>query len=220
VSGLVALGCLSPGGDVLDLCCGHGRHAVELALRGYRVTGLDLSAVLLREAQALARRRGASVRWVRGDMRELPFGPRFDAVLNLFTSFGYFETEQEDLRVLREVRRVLRPGGIFLLDTFHRDDLVRRYSGGRVEHEALGDALRVTWHSRFDPETSRLEARGTLVFADGRESTLVHSIRAYATGELRALLQRAGLVPAGWYGDLSGGPLAPGSRRLVVVARR
>lgn len=218
VDGVLGLLGVRPGSRVLDLCCGQGRHAVELAARGYRVTGLDRSQVLLREARAAARARGLRVYWVQGDMRLLPFIRHFDAIINLFTSFGYFASEDDDLRVLREVGALLRPGGGFLLDTFHKADLERRYVPARVEQEEAHGG-RVTWRSLFDPATSRLEARGTVVFPDGRRSRLVHSIRAYAPGELADLFRRAGLHPEAWYGGLDGQPLAADSRRLVAVAR-
>ena len=119
VDGVLDILGLKPAASVLDLCCGQGRHAVELARRGYEVTGLDASGFLLREARKAARRRRVAVAWVRGDMREIPFRNRFDAVVNLFTSFGYFRTKAEDLAVLRGVRRALKPSGHLLIDTLN-----------------------------------------------------------------------------------------------------
>ncbi|WP_206098550.1 class I SAM-dependent methyltransferase [Paenibacillus montanisoli] len=107
---------LSLGAAVLDIGCGMGRHALALAQLGYEVTGIDLSEALLR----MAREHNAEERiksLVQGDMRELPFADdSFDATVNLFTSFGYFEDEADNRRVLREIRRVLRPQGVFLID--------------------------------------------------------------------------------------------------------
>lgn len=115
VHGMIAWLKLPAGAEVLDLCCGMGRHSLSLAEKGYAVTGMDLSDVLLDEAR---KEEGAdNVRWVQGDMRELPFADgSFDAVVNLFTSFGYFKEDAEHVRVLREIRRVLRPGGRFIVD--------------------------------------------------------------------------------------------------------
>jgi len=102
---------------VLDLCCGLGRHAIPLAERGYQVTGLDRSADALAEAR---RRGGAGVAWVEGDMRDLAALPgRFDAVVNLWQSFGYFDAAT-NTAVLRQIRGTLRPGGRFILDIYHR----------------------------------------------------------------------------------------------------
>ena len=103
---------------VLDLCCGLGRHAIPLAERGYQVTGLDRSADALAEAR---RRDRASVAWVEGDMRDLAALPGpFDAVLNLWQSFGYFDAAT-NTAILRQIHGTLRPGGRFILDLYHRD---------------------------------------------------------------------------------------------------
>ncbi|OBZ12386.1 MULTISPECIES: class I SAM-dependent methyltransferase [Bacillales] len=106
---------LKEGANVLDIGCGMGRHALALADFGYTVTGMDLSPILLEEAD---RHDGSGlVKWVQGDMRELPFEEGcFDATVNLFTSFGYFTAEEDNVSVIRHIRRVLRTGGSFLID--------------------------------------------------------------------------------------------------------
>jgi SAM-dependent methyltransferase len=220
VEGIASLLALPPGGAVLDLCCGQGRHAIALAERGYRVTGLDLSAVLLERARADGEARGARVRWVRGDMRAIPFARRFDAVVNIFTSFGYFETDAENQGVLAEVHRALRPGGRLLLELAHREDLARRYADRVVEVDRHPDGVRVVWESRFHPETGRYEARGTVHLPDGRRGTVYHSFRAYGAPELGRMLAAAGLHVRACYGGLDGRPLAVDSRRLVAVSER
>ncbi len=107
VDGIVSRLGLQAGARVLDLACGHGRHAIPLAERGFRVTGYDLSEAMLERARTDAIARGIEVRWMRGDMRALPFDTEFDAVINVFTAFGYFADPAEDLEVLRRVRRAL-----------------------------------------------------------------------------------------------------------------
>ncbi|PYI52181.1 class I SAM-dependent methyltransferase [Paenibacillus flagellatus] len=105
---------LPPGASVLDLCCGMGRHSLALADFGYRVTGVDLSGVLLAEARKRDTMR--RVRWLRGDMRRVPAEGPFDAVVNLFTSFGYFAADAENEKVIGEIARLLGPGGRFIID--------------------------------------------------------------------------------------------------------
>lgn len=105
---------LSEGAKILDLCCGMGRHSMALVEAGYDVTGVDLSDVLLREARK--NDPDGLVTWLKGDMRQLPLEGGFDAVVNLFSSFGYFEQDAEHIKVLKEIRRVLKPGGKFIID--------------------------------------------------------------------------------------------------------
>jgi SAM-dependent methyltransferase len=124
---------LQPGARLLDLCCGQGRHAVEFAKRGFRVTGLDLSEYLLRLARERAEQTGVEVEFVRGDMRDLPWENEFDAVANLFTSFGYLETDEEDRRVLAAVRKALRPGGLLLVDHHNRERTTSWLGNGRKD---------------------------------------------------------------------------------------
>jgi ubiquinone/menaquinone biosynthesis C-methylase UbiE len=113
------------GGDVLDVPCGFGRHAVPLARAGYRVVGVDRSEALLAEARRRAADGRPRAEFVRADYRDLPQKDEsFDAAVNLFTSLGYLGDE-EDVGVLAEIRRVLRPGGRLVIETTHRDLLVR-----------------------------------------------------------------------------------------------
>ena len=126
---------LSLGSDssLLDLGCGHGRIANRLAERGAQVTGLDATAMFLDLARADAEERDVSVDYVLGDMRELPWTGRFDAVVSWFTSFGYFD-DTLNRRVLSDLRRCLRPGGQFLVELNHRDGLLPVWRSSDVVH--------------------------------------------------------------------------------------
>ena len=112
---------LSAGQEILDLCCGHGRHALRLAEAGMKVTGLDLSEKYLAEARNAAEERGIPLELVRGDMRHIPFVRRFDAVINMFSAFGYLESEADDQQVLEAVHDALKPGGSALIDMLNRE---------------------------------------------------------------------------------------------------
>ena len=114
-------------GDVLDLCCGPGRHSIELARRGFRVTGVDRSSFLLGRARDLASEAGVDVEWVRQDMRRFARDEAFDLVLSMFTSFGYFDDPSDDVAVLRNVHRSLRPGGTLVLDAAGKEWLAREF---------------------------------------------------------------------------------------------
>ena len=208
---------LDGGSRVLDLGCGTGRHTLELARRGIRAAGLDYSEPSLAVAREASAAEGLDVELVHGDMRELPFADRsFDAVVNFFTAFGYFDDEADDERVLREVARVLRPGGRLLIDLLSPPGLFPRYAD-KLWARLPGDILFLQEH-RYDAVSGRNEARWTLVHPDGRRSILEHSLRLYTLPELIVVMRRAGLDFAAAFGDFQGADYDRESRRMIVVA--
>jgi cyclopropane fatty-acyl-phospholipid synthase-like methyltransferase len=208
---------LTEGARVLDLACGHGRISLELARRGYRVTGLDLSPRSLELACEAAEREGLAIDWVHADMREIPAGSEFDAVISVFTSFGYFEEEKENQRVLQGVERALAAGGLLLIDVVNLLGLARRFQERRWSEEH--DVLFLEEHE-FDLQRGRNRSRWTFVRPDGTRSELVHSLRTYAPHELVAMLERAGLEPEGSWGGFDGSELSLDSWRLILLARK
>jgi ubiquinone/menaquinone biosynthesis C-methylase UbiE len=203
-------------GELLDVPCGFGRHAVPLARAGFRITGIDRSEALLAEA----RRRAGGERWpklVRSDYRELPFrDASFDAALNLFSSLGYLGDE-EDTKALAEIGRVLRAGGRLVIETMHRDLLVRRFQ----DHDwrLLGEGLLLLEQRTFDAASGVAQTTQTLIDKSGDRDSRSYSIRVYTATELLAMLARAGFADARCYGDLGGAPFTTGAR-LVIVATR
>jgi SAM-dependent methyltransferase len=216
VAGVMILLSLPPGARVLDLCCGQGRHAVPLARAGYRVTGLDRSPYLLGRARRAAARAGAEIDWVQGDMRSLPWREHFDACINLFTAFGYFEEEGENQEVLHQVYRSLKPGGQLFLDIANRDyHLLRLLPAGWQQN---GEAI-ILEDPDFDPITGRFTTTFTWIEGDRRES-LTHSVRHYTVPEIKSMLHRAALPLAALHGDFDGCTFDIDSRRLIAIARK
>lgn len=209
---------LRPGSCVLDLCCGHGRHAIELARRGYQVTGVDLSARALRRARREAREEGLDVRWQRCDMREIDFQEEFDAVINMFTSFGYFDSEEEDRRVLECVGVALRPGGRFLIDFINRDRVIRFYQERDWRRAPDGSIL--LEERRWNALEGRNSAEITLIRPDGSRRRLRTVMRMYAATELAAMLASVGLTIRGVWGDFDGSELTLESVRVIVLAQK
>ncbi len=211
---------LRPGAQVLDLCCGAGRHALGLAALGHRVTGLDWSAELLARAGEEAARQGLELALMRGDMRRLKFRARFDAIVNLFTSFGYFETDEEDAAVLSGVRRALKPGGKFLIDVLNKEWLMRHFTPTFWQRNPEGEMLRAFNRLSFDPLTSRLDNRRTLYLRGGRTQEAFLRFKVYTLHDLARLIENAGMKVERAYGGFDARPYGLDTFRTIVVARR
>jgi SAM-dependent methyltransferase len=207
---------LPAGAKVLDLCCGQGRHSLELARRGFQVVGVDLSEALLYAARKRAESEGLSVTFLHCDMREIDFADEFDAVINMFTSFGYLESEAEDEKVLGKVAQALKSGGKFLLDVVNRDRLVRDFQAR--EWNAADEGWLVLEERTFDHLSGRMETRWVCVARDGVRYERLSSVRLYTASELRTMLERAGLKVTNLFGDYDGSPYSWDSQRLIVVA--
>lgn len=177
---------LKPGMRVLDAPCGHGRISNRLAQRGIDVVGVDASELFL----DVARQAGTTVDYRLGDLRNLPVESPFDAALSWFTSFGYFD-DDDNHKVLEEYRRVLRPGGRLLIETHNRDEFVRRFTPAPFSHTVqIGDDLLVDT-TEFDCLEGRIET-DRVVVRDGDVRRSHHSVRFPAITEFRDWLTGAG----------------------------
>ena len=213
-----ALG-LRDGNRVLDLACGHGRHAVALAQRGMVVTGQDLNEDYLRMAREDAARAGVEIETVHGDMREIPFTDEFGAVINMFTAFGYFDSEDEDVRVLEAVANSLKSDGQLLLDTINREWVLSNYV--QNDWHTAADGNTYLEHREFDLVTGRNRVAFSIVTADGsRRDSPGHDVRLYTLTELVRLLDAAGLHLSTVYGDYDGRPYHIDTPRMIVVATK
>ncbi len=204
------------GGDLLDVPCGFGRHAIPLAEAGYRVVGVDRAQPLLDEA----RRRAGGGRWpklVHGDYRKLPFpDASFDAAVCLFSSLGYLGDE-EDTNALAEIARVLRPGGRLVIEIFHRDLLIRTFR--EQSWSLLGEGRLLLEQRTFEPVSGIAQSTQTLIETSGERESRTFSVRVYTATELLAMLARAGFTETKCHGDLDGGAFSPATRLVVVASR-
>lgn len=205
---------LAPGMRILDLCCGRGRHLVDLMRCGYDAVGVDLSDYMLGECQKAAERDGVIPCLIRADMREPGFDSEFDAVINIFTSFGYLGSESPE----KAAFRALKPGGKFLIDLNNRDWLMRVFQKSDWRENSDGD---VTFCERcFDVISARLNARELTIYHDGRKAETSHSIRLYTYNELAAMLGKAGLQIEAVYGGFDSAIFDMNARRMIVIARK
>ncbi len=203
------------GGSVLDLCCGPGRHAVEFARRGFTVTGVDRSRFLLERARESGDAAGTKVEWVLDDMREFQRPAAFDLACNLFTSFGYFAREEDNLLVLRNVRECLRDSGTFVMDMVGKERIQRQGMEARRTQFADGAVLIQQPHVRDD--WTRLESEWTVVKA-GQSRSYRFEHHLYSGPDLQDCLLSCGFDTVRLYGDLQGSPYGPEASRLVAVA--
>jgi len=212
-----SLGC-EAGAMVLDLACGTGRHAVELAARGYQVVGFDLSLAMLARASDEAQDRKQKINFVQGDMREMTFEETFDGVYSWNTSFGYFD-EEKNGAVIARVHKALKKGGQFLLDVVNRDYIVRQ-APSLAWFE--GDGCICMDEMTIDFITSRMKVKRTLMMDDGRTKEIEYSIRTYALHELGKMLHDNGFRVA----EVSGRTGTPGvffgceSPRTLILAEK
>jgi len=207
---------LQPGERVLDLACGFGRHAIEIARRGFVVTGVDFSERYLEMAREAAREAGVKVEWVVRDMRQLDFDRAFAGAYSFFTSFGYYG-DGENEGVLDRLARALVPGGRLLLDLQNRDRLLA-HPPGRTWNQRDDGALLME-EVRLDPRTSRVHVRLTLIEpTTGPRPAKEFDVRAYTCAELESLLRHRGFEILEVWGGTDRSTYESSSPRVVMLA--
>ncbi|OII67301.1 MULTISPECIES: class I SAM-dependent methyltransferase [unclassified Streptomyces] len=206
----------APGSRVLDLCCGPGVFTVPLALRGHRVTGVDLSPAMLDRARKRTADAGAEAAYVQADARAYEEPGGFDVVLNMFTSFGYFEDPADNARVLRTMYTCLAPGGTLVLDLAGKELLARKVTPPKVVQR--GDDLLVQTDTVLD-DWARLRSDWVLVRGERvTRATLVWFV--YSAVELRRMVEEAGFGRVEVFGGFDGRPYDGSAERLVLRAVR
>ncbi len=199
---------------VLDLCCGTGRHARSLAECGYDVTGIDYSHYFI--DKATRENTLANLRFFHCDMRDEYPGTPYDAVVNFFTSFGYFEEDDENLLALQQVYAALRPGGWLMFD-YLNEAKVRRYLVPRSEKILLDATI---------TEERRIEGKFVIKnihIAQQFKPTIQYEerVKLYNLDDFQRLFSAANLEICEWYGTYSAAPFdVENSPRIIIIARR
>jgi leucyl-tRNA synthetase len=215
VCALVSLLGLDTPKNILDLACGFGRHTNRLATLGHAMTGVDITPGFLDIARLDAYYRKVEVQYLQGDMRSLPFEDEFDCVMLLFTAFGYFNDE-ENLMVMVNASKALRPGGLVIFDTPNRDAFLKGmqpFSVMEKEGNLMIDRM------SFDSLQGRIYNK-RIVFRDGVRKDKPYFTRLYNLQEIKKLLTQAGLGLQYLYGGWDASEFSSGSRRMVVIARK
>jgi len=205
------------GKDALDLCCGPGRHSIALAKAGFRVTGVDKTEYLLDQARARAKAAGADIEWVKKDMRDFTRADAYDIVINMYTSFGYFDDKDDDLRVLGNVAGSLKPGGVCMIDIIGKEYVAK--SLPLVTWELLPDGAKlIQRHEIFDAWT-RIRSEWILIRGSRAKSFKFHHT-IYSGQELKDRMGQAGFADVKLYGNLDGAEYGPDAAHIIAVGRR
>jgi len=218
--GLERLLSLEPRARVLHLGCGAGRQTIELALRGYRVLGLDDAEASLTEARQAAKSQRLNIHFLKSELTQIPYRDEFDAVVCLAGAFGRLIKERDDERALISARKALKPGGMFLLDLPNKERLMRHFEPTAWEQSGEGRGDVALDKASYNLETGRLETQRTLVGKDGGRKAVFLSERVYTLTEIKTLLAAAGLSYRQCWGDFDAGPYGMDSRRMIVLAHR
>ncbi len=195
--------------------CGHGRHANRLVQLGYNVTGVDITQGFLEIAKNNAKKKGITVKYIQKDMREISFKEEFDRAILLFTSFGYFDDE-ENFKVLENVARSLKSGGLFCFDTFNRDVFLKHFLPYIVVEK--GDDLMID-RNTFDSATGRVYNK-RIVIRNGKKKDKPFFVRLYNPTEMKDLLNKAGLQIYKMYSNWDAKPFTSDSRRMIIIAKK
>ena len=195
---------MSPDYNILDLCCGQGRHSLELSRRGFQnVEGVDRSHYLIQRARTTAKREGLGVRFREGDARKIPFSAdTFDVVLILGNSFGYFETINDDLRVLKEIFRVLKPWGKILIDVSDGEFMKEHFQPRSWEW--IDKRYFVCRERSLSMDEQRLISREVITHVEkGVVADQFYAERLYTKDSIIKLLKEAGFTDLNFHGELT-----------------
>jgi SAM-dependent methyltransferase len=204
-----------PGSSVLDVGCGTGRHSIEFARLGFRVTGVDMNADYIAICRERTAQMGLKADFHVADSRAMELSVRADLAISLWSSFGYYG-ESGDLQVLRRVAEHTVRGGHFVLDVENRDYIVKYFVPEEWHESEQGLVLE---KRRLDAICGTVSTR-RIVSSGGERREYHRVLRMYTVGELTAMLETAELKPQRWYGDYDGSRFGPESKRMIAIVER
>ena len=217
--GMIKLAELVPGMNILDLCCGEGRHCVEFARRGYKVTGVDITGPYIEQAEKNIADAGVSVRIMNEDVRSFSEPDRYDCAINFFSSFGYFDDAEDDLIFCKNAYSSLRAGGSFLIDTVGKETAALSY---RESEWFQRDGYLIMLEYRITDGWTHIENRWLFVSEDHSKPAVLYETvfrhRLYSAVEMAGLLNDAGFSEVRFFGALDGRPYNHKAERMIALA--
>ena len=210
---VIALTELKPGASVLDLCCGVGRCSLELARRGFKVTGVDRTAGYLAKARIQAKQENLDVEFIQDDMRKFIRPESFDCVISMYTSWSYFENPDEDKQVILNAYSSLKPGGKLVIQTHGKETLARIFQERSWEEK---NGVTILTEREVRNNWSWMYNRWIMYKGNERiEGEITH--RLYAGSEMVDLLTECGFNRVELFGDLDGSPYNQRAKQLITV---
>ena len=216
VDAIIKMTGLARGARILDCCCGMGRHTMELASRGYNLTGIDLSKGYLNKASDRAMKEGLSIEWNHMNVMDLKRENEFDGIINMFTSFGYFDDPDDDVRMLEKLHAALKPEGVLFMEMWGKEVLARDFEE-RVWFEREGVTILLEYG--IDLNWTELRNRW-LFYRDNKMTEYTFSHRIFSAAEMARLLGEAGFPIVDIYGGFDGRIYDNQAQRLILVARK
>lgn len=220
VNGVIHLLNLKPRSKILDIPCGYGRHSIELAKRGFIVTGSELNAKHLSVAKREARKNPAKIKFIKENMININYDSEFDAVINMFYSFGFFEKYKDNFKVLQNFFKALKPSGQFLMHTDVNVPFVKnkKYKHDEIRTLTNGSALRIV--DKYDQVTKRMNGFWILKDKNNKEVKKEYSVRVYTKDEFIDLCKKAGFKFCKAYSDWDKKPYSGNSEDMIIVATK
>jgi len=216
VDGIINLLNIEAGAKILDLCCGIGRHSLEFARRGYQVTGVDRTKFYLDKAERQAKAEDLEIEFINEDMRAFSRNNAFDVVINMFTSFGYFEDADDDRRVVENVYRSLKSNGKFLIEVMGKELIARDFR--ERDWNEFNDFI-ILEERKLLNNWEKIESRW-IVVKDDQQVEHKFVLRLYSALELSSLLKQCGFSNVEVYGSLEGIDYDHRAKKLIALATK
>ena len=205
---------------ILDIQCGQGRHAVLLAKQGYSLTGVDLSDTLLEAAKKLAIKEKVKINFFKKDMRKITFFNEFDGVINLFSSFGYFLNDEDNLKVLKLFNISLKPKGRFILDLLNGDQFLKQLDKLPKKIWWKAGGAYVLLEDRSEKDKKIMVNDITLISSNKPIKRAQSLMKLYNLIEIREYLKKSGFKILKVFGDYDKTKFLDSSHRMIILSEK